>query len=516
MAAVDLDALRGRATRALSGFSPSQLVIIGLLTVVAVVGGMSFLRWVSAPSYAVLMAGLEPEDAAAVTAALDESGVPYQLEGGGSTVLVPQDVVQAQRLAVAAKGLPAGSTKNGWAAFDQQGLTSSSFQQQVAYQRALEATLAGSVGEIDGIRSAQVHLALPEKRLFTDDAEAARASVLVDTGGTLPTDTVDAITHLVASSVPGLAPRDVSVTDSTGRLLTGDGASSGDRALKERQVFEDSLSARVDTMLATLLGPGQAVVRISAEVDRSDRTIDSETYDPTKSAVLSSSESTETYGEDPDPTAGGTVAQPTTAPAASASPSAGTGYSKKQTSVVNGVTRTVEREIVAPGGVKRLTVAVAVNRNAKNAPSNEEITSLVSAAVGLDTARGDSIAVTAASFPVADETATEAAAAGTGGGVVSTAKDAAPPVLAGLLLLLVAVGLLRAARGGTTEVSGDQLTAALAGARGQALAGPGHALPAGAVPAPRAEPDLLTTIDESTDEVAGLLRGWLAIPGGDR
>src|SRR3712207_5015128 len=106
MAALDLDGLKAKASKALAGFSASQRVIIGLLAVVAVVGGMTFLKWVTAPTYGVLLAGMDATDAAAVTAKLDADGVAYKLEGGGSAVLVPKEVLDTQRIAVAAAGLP--------------------------------------------------------------------------------------------------------------------------------------------------------------------------------------------------------------------------------------------------------------------------------------------------------------------------------------------------------------------------------------------------------------------------
>ncbi|MCW2666005.1 MAG: flagellar M-ring protein FliF, partial [Frankiales bacterium] len=183
MAALDLDGLKAKAAKALAGFSTSQRVIIGLLAVVAVVGGMTFMKWVTAPTYGVLLAGMDPQDASAVVAKLDADGIAYKLASGGATVMVPTSSLDAERLAVASAGLPAGKTDSGWAAFDKAGLTSSSFQQQVAYQRARESTRSGAVGAIDGVRSAEVHLALPEKRLFTDDKKPARASVLVTTDG---------------------------------------------------------------------------------------------------------------------------------------------------------------------------------------------------------------------------------------------------------------------------------------------------------------------------------------------
>src|SRR5690242_10335148 len=241
---MNADVLKARALGAARAFSPSQMVIAGLLAVVGLTGAVFFLRWVSAPTYGVLLAGLDAKDASAVTAKLSSDGVSYKLEAGGTTVLVPQSVLDKERIAVAAAGLPAGSTQDGWAAFDKQGLTSSSFQQQVAYQRAMESTLAGSLQGIDGVRSAQVHLALPQRRLFSTTQDPARASVLVQTTGTLSDATVDAMTHLVASAVPDLAPKDVSITDGSGTLLTG-GSSSSAKSDSARHSYEDALTAQV-------------------------------------------------------------------------------------------------------------------------------------------------------------------------------------------------------------------------------------------------------------------------------
>jgi flagellar M-ring protein FliF len=514
---VNADALKARALGAARAFSPSQLVIAGLLTVVGITGAVFFLRWVSAPTYGVLLAGLDAKDASAVTAKLSADGVAYKLDGGGTTVLVPQSVLDKERIAVAAAGLPAGTTQDGWAAFDKQGLTSSSFQQQVAYQRALEATLASSLQGIDGVRSAQVHLALPERRLFSTQQDPARASVLVQSSGTLSDETVDAMTHLVASAVPDLAPKDVSITDGSGTLLTG-GTSTGAKSEGARRSYEDALTAQVTSMFDTLLGPGHAVVRVSAEMDTASTTVDSTTYDPKSSVVLNQTSSTETYA----PTAGTTgPSGPLTSTNATGQSATTTGttttktngYNKTDSSTTNGVSVTTAHKELAPGGVKRLTVAVAVDSNAKNAPPAADIQSMVANAVGLDPARGDTIAVTTPAFLMS--TTKAAKAAGTpGGGPVDMLASYGPKALGALLLLLVGVGVLRTVKNGTsTEVPEAQLTAAVE-------AGRRTALPSGsqvAIPVQRtSSEDLLGVIDDRPDEVTGLLRGWLENTGAGR
>jgi flagellar M-ring protein FliF len=525
MAALDMDALKGRAVNALKGFSASQLVIIGLLSVLGLTGAVFFMKWVSAPSYAVLLSGLDAKDASAVTAKLASDGVAYQLAAGGTTVMVPQSSVDKERISVAAAGLPAGTTQDGWTAFDKQGLTSSSFQQQVAYQRALEATLAGSLQEITGVKSASVHLALPEKRLFSDQQDPARASVLVQTAGTLPDATVEAMTHLVSSAVPDLAAKDVSITDGSGTLLTGEGTSTG-KTDAARRSYEDALTAQVTSMFDTLLGPGHAVVRVNAQMDTSNKTIDTQVYDPKKSAVLSENRSSEIYAPTTagGATTGGAVTSPTATgqiAGSTTTSSKGNGYSKTDSSTTNGVSVTTSHEVVAPGGVKRLTVSVAVDSNAKNAPTKADIQAMVSGAVGLNTTRGDTLSVTTPAFLISTtKTATAAAAAKSD--PLEMAKAYGPKALGGLLLLFVGLGFLRTLKRGTsTEIPVEEVTAAVeAGKRGAisvTRGRPAAALPAGSIPSPRSSEDLLGVLDDSPDEVAGMLRGWLANVGpGDR
>ena len=515
MAALDAAALKDRALGAWRSFSPSQLVIIAMLGIVSVVAAVAFLRWAGAPTYTVLLAGMEAEDAAAVTAQLDTDGVPYQLEAGGATVLVPSDLVDAERLRIAAAGLPAGKTDGGWAVFDAQGMTSSSFQQQVAYQRAMEGTLGSTLTGIEGVRAATVHLAMPEKKVFTDEQQPVRASVLLDTSRTLDSGAVDAVTRLVSSSVPGLLPEDVSVSDSSGRLLSADGA-GGLQDLEAQNALEDGLAGRATSMLDTLLGPGHAVVRVSAEIDTSEKTVDSEVYDPKKSVVLSEDSSLETYTTpNGGTTTSGVIAEEQDQAAAAGGDA--NDYRKEQASKDLGVSRVVTSEKAGAGGIKRLTVAVVVDRDAPNAPATVDVQNLVANAVGLDPARGDTIAVSTPSFLKVDEAPVEAAPAGGAG----SAKALAPTVLGGVLLLLVALGLLRTLkRGSSSEVPADEVTAALASAGGQGALPAGAAavreLPAAPAQRSSSEPDLLNLVDENPDEVTALLRGWLANSGSDK
>jgi len=483
----------------LAQFSGPQKVIVGLLAVVGLVAVVTFGRWVSAPSYGVLMAGLEPTDAAAITAQLDAGGVPYKLEANGGTVLVPEGDLQAQRLAVAAAGLPEGTTQ-GYELLDAQGMTSSSFQQKIAYQRAVEGELSKTLEQMSDVRTATVHLSLPDDQLYTDKATPARASVLLDTQGTLPRESVESVQRLVAAAVPDLEPDGVTVSDTRGTLLSGDGATAG---TDEEQTVEDAAAARADSMLASVLGAGHAVVRVNAEMDPTTRSSESETYDPKKTVTLRRDDSKETY-DTTGTTNGGVVSVPD--PVASASTN-GTGtYAKDENNEEYGVTRKLDKSSVLPGALKRLTVAVVLDTRSPG-PSKQVVQDLVSNAVGLDPARGDTISVALAAF--SGDTA-PAPAPTTSRDWVRTGTTA----FAVLLLLIVALAFLKAARRGTiAEIPLETLAlpsadepAALE--RAQVLA-----LDTSARDAAEQDARILELVDSRPDEVGVLIRNWLSEPG---
>ena len=492
-------ALRGR----LALFTTAQKTIVALLTVVGLVSAGAFVKWVTAPSYEVLMAGLAPGDAAAVTAELNTAGVPYQLASGGTTVLVPSDSVQAQRLAVAAAGLPEGTTK-GYELLDAQGMTSSSFQQKVAYQRAVEGELSKTLEQMKEVRTATVHLSVPEKELYTDKAAPTRASVLLDTSGSLPRASVDSVQRLVAAAVPDLDPAGVTVSDTKGTLLSSDGGSTS--TAEARQAVEDAAVARADSMLTSVIGAGKAVVRVNAELDTTTRSTESETYDPTKTVTLRKDTAKETYTGNGAPAEAGTVSVPDPVAANGGTCTGGNAYGKDDVKEEYGVTRSVDKTTSAPGALKRLTVAVVVDSKAGGL-TKQAVTDLVSNAVGVDPKRGDTITVATAAFPA------DAAAAGAAGTAAGTTDylHLATIAIAGLVLLLIALTLLRAARrGSVAEIPLSDLP--LVAADEQAVI---EAASSRALEAPReAEHDMkvLELVDSRPDEVSNLIRSWLAEP----
>ena len=525
---MDVSTPRERLLGAVRQFTPAQAVVAGLLVVLVLGAGVAFVRWVTAPTMSVLVTGLDPSDTSAVTAQLTTDGVPYTLGAGGTSVLVPAEQVDASRVALAGAGLPKGASA-GWELLDEQGLTSSSFQQEVAYQRALEGELARSLTAFEGVTKATVHLALPEETLYSDEEQPRRASVLLDTERPVDSDTVDAVVHLVAAGVPELDPSDVSVSDTDGRLLTsGDGGAAGTGG-GDRAAMEDLLAARATSMLDQVVGPGRAVVRVAAELDTATTETEAETYRPDQQVPLRSETSRETY-EGADPATQGVVAGET--PPIDPAQGAGGSYEKADEATEFGVGRNVERTNRGPGGVRRLTVAVAVDSGVPTAPQQAQLTELVGNAVGLDPARGDTITVTSSAFPVADEPAEKEG----GGGIAAVLGSSASTVAGVLVLLAVGAALLRASRGprfAEAEVV-DLDAAAPAGelGRGTAALEPGEgagddasaderrqqeAAQTTAVPEQRPGTDgLLAAVDGRPDAVGALLAQWLAEDGDRR
>ena len=241
-------------------FTPGQKAVTIVAVVALAIGGYFFATWAGQPTYAPLFSGLAPADASAIVDRLTADGTPYKLSDGGGTILVPRDQVYDVRIKMSGAGLPAQG-EAGYSLLDKQGVMTSEFMQQVSYRRALEGELAKTINSIDGVNTATVHLAIPQKDVFTDDQRKPTASVLVNTGTkALSGDKVESIVHLVASSVEGLDPADVTVVGANGRVLsTTDSAQagSGDRAAQTAS-YEQRLNASLTQLLETVLGPGHA------------------------------------------------------------------------------------------------------------------------------------------------------------------------------------------------------------------------------------------------------------------
>jgi flagellar M-ring protein FliF len=402
-----------RAKELLQGFTPGQRGIIVIASIALVFGAVALTRWAAQPTWAPLYTNLSGADASAVVEQLGADNVQYKLADGGNTVLVPQTQVYDLRVQLAGKGLPTADD-NSYSVLDDQGLTATDFQQNIAYRRALEAELDQTLQSIDGVKTAVVHLAIPQKDVFSTEEDKPTASVLLslNPGFTPASDQVRAVTNLVAGSVEGLDPDDVTVSDASGTLLsTQSGGAAGAAAAAseadaQTAAYETRLGESVQTMLNTVLGPGKAVVRVNAQLNYDTRATTSERY-VSEEGVDPLAESTvhETYagsGED----SSGALGQ--VWPTLTGGEGAGGTYERIEETRDNAVGTVVENAQAAPGSVERLTVAVVLDSAAAGSVDTTQISSMVSNAVGIDNARGDSVDVATMAF---DTTATEAAQA---------------------------------------------------------------------------------------------------------
>src|SRR6478735_7574773 len=286
----------------------NQRVSLGVAALAVAGGLIAVVMWSRRPDFQLLYARMGDKDSAAVISYLQSQNIPHQISSGGTAVSVPADRVYKLRMDLAGKGIPSGEGV-GFEIFDKGQFGLSDFVQRTNYLRALQGELARTISQLSGVRTARVMIVQPENRLLlTDQGVKPTASVFVDMGGSrLETDQVNAIRHLVANAVQGLNPDQVAVVDNRGHVLSEElkqdptlGTASSQ--MRYKQQVEDYLGKKVETMLGLVIGPGQAVVRVSAEIDTEATTITAEKYDPDGQVVRSqtstedNNNSTETRG----------------------------------------------------------------------------------------------------------------------------------------------------------------------------------------------------------------------------
>jgi flagellar M-ring protein FliF len=524
-------ALAGTLERARSTFatiSLGQKVVIGLLLVGLLLGGFFFFRWITAPTQAPLFSNLASTDASAIVDELNAQGVPYSLTDGGQTIMVAKDQVYDLRLSMSGKGLPAGQD-TGYALLDKTGITTSEFQQQVTYQRALEGELSKTLEALAGVRSAVVHVALPKDEVFVTEQAKPTASVLLDLapGTNLSGEQIQAVTNLVSSSIQGMDPTQVTVADSSGQVLSAQGtgvtAAAGDARSQVELQTEARLKENAQAILDRVVGPGHAVVSVRADVDLDKRAATSETYTYNNGTPpLSSSSTTEKYTGNGVPVGG--VLGPENMPDAAANAGGGaSAYNKDSTVENNAVDKTTTTTEAAPGTLKRLTVSVVMDDAVAGQLNQQQIRDLVGNSVGFDQARGD--AITVASMPF-DTTAADKAAA-----EMTAARDAEASaamwsmirtggIAAGIALVVLIVWLRSRRRGDVEEEYeplelSDDMLAELDRLRIQSTREASapqidtRAMELEAAERQKVRGEISTMVSERPDEVAAMLRGWL-------
>jgi flagellar M-ring protein FliF len=425
--------------------NPATRQLLLLVAVAAAVAlGVAVVLWSRGPNYGLLYAGLEQKDAAAITQELQATNTPYKLGSDGSSIMAPAADLSALRLKLAARGLPQGSAASSAPPGGDSPFGMSDLAERTRYQQLLETDLGSTIGGLQSVRAARVHLALPKPSAFIRDNRPASASVLITLypGRQLDAGQVAAIVHLVAASVPDLDARQVSVIDQQGRLLTTDPDSPGavgDNRLRLSTRIENTYAQRIEELLTPLVGPGRVRAQVYADLDFSQTEKATETFDHDHPALRSEQPSSERSSADAGP--GGVpgalsnqppnniVAQPTaakpvpgkaaatatttTTTAAAAAPGASSSSATRNYEL----DRTISHVSDPAGRLARLTVAVVLDNKvaagtvdgkdsdgnpAKTVPFTaqelQHLTELTKNAVGFDAARGDSVSVINQSF----------------------------------------------------------------------------------------------------------------------
>jgi flagellar M-ring protein FliF len=433
-----ITALLTRLKTYAGGFSTAQKTIALLGVAGLVLGTVALSTWLGKPTMSPLFSGLQAADASKVTDQLKADGVTYEITDGGGTIMVPQDKVYAERIKAAAAGLPSDKTSTGYSLLDNMGVTSSEFQQNITYQRAMEGELANTVSAMNGVKLATVKLAIPKDSVFTATKADPTASVFIETkpGTTLSTDQVQAIVHLTSASVDGLKPANVAVIDSAGNTLSAVGTGLAGSSVKQANDYEKSLTGNVQAMLDRVLGPGNATVAVAADMDAQSGTkVDESFTAPDKAPALSESSDKQSYTGTGGGAAG--VLGPDNISVPGAASGSGT-FSQDKATKNNAVNKTTQTTTIPAGLLKRQTVSVAVN--SASGANMAQIKNLVAAAAGVDATRGDVVTVENVAFNQAGaQAAQDALAAAKAGEDAKAAAELWTTILIAAVVLLAAV-----------------------------------------------------------------------------
>lgn len=263
-----------------------QRVLLLTIAITFVLVSVVLTHWARRPDMIVLYSGLDAEEASKIVEKIGEKGVKYKLDNGGTTIYAPRESISELRLLMAKEGLPEGGQK-GYGIFDNEKIGISPFVQNVNLNRALQEELAKSIQMIEGVVHARVHIVTPERNVFNSTAMAPSGSVVLrlKAGYKLSPVNIAAITHLVAGSVEGLKSENITIVDSQGRLLSTEsnsalGAGVG-TVVDYRERVEQSLSGKVEEMLAMVLGHGRASVKVSVDLDMNSTSLVTKSYDST-------------------------------------------------------------------------------------------------------------------------------------------------------------------------------------------------------------------------------------------
>lgn len=483
----------------LSALDRSQRMRLGAGIALLVVAAVAAMVMGRQPDYKVLFSNLSDKDGGAIVAQLSQMNVPYKHADGGGAILIPAERVHDVRLRLATQGLPRGSV-TGFELMETNRFGMTQFQERLNFQRGLEGELTRSIQALSSVQGARVHLALPNQNGFFREQQKPSASVLVSLhpGRILDRAQLAGIVHLVASSVPELAPSAVSVLDDTGKLLSQSPDAAGEEGINAQQLLyvqqiEQQYARRIMEILEPVVGRNNVKAQVSAELDFSRTESTSEQFRPNQtpdSGAIRSQQVLESSGTANKTATGvpGAVANqppaPSAAPVNGANPAPTAGgqqgaeesTSKRESTTNYEVDKTVKVTRGNNWAIKRLSAAVVVNYQAlaeeKGGASPkpltpeqiEQMTGLVRETIGFNKERGDSVKLMNTPF-LTSEIPAAAVPLWKQPETIELAKTFAWPLGAVLFAALVLLGLVRPALKGTAKpaaavpVAGGQLSA---------------------------------------------------------
>lgn len=478
MAEATTHTLAAPASRAWPIIAPQHIgLMLTAATLIALL--VAGYLWSQAPEYRVLYGNLPERDGGAVVTALQQMNVPYKFADGGA-LMVPSGQIHESRLRLAAQGLPKAGPQ-GFELMESQKFGVSQFAEQINYQRALEGELARTIQTLSSVQAARVHLALSKPSAFMREQPKASASVLLNLapGRTLDSTQVSAVIHLVSNSVPELQAKNVSIVDQNGNLLSSETANEGrpsldPNQLKYRQSLEQNYIARIESIVAPLIGAANVRAQVTAELDFTESEHAEEIHKPNQDAAnaairsqqLSESSAARAGGaaggvpgaltNQPPAAATAPITAPATAPSTAATGTAPALADTRKDSTVNyEVDKTIRHTRQELGRVKRLAVAVVVNHKKQVSKAGKvtytplaeaditQITNLVKEVMAFDKERGDTVSVANSAFNIPEKEILPEVPLWKQPDVIETAKMIGKNLLIAAILLFVVLRVLR-------------------------------------------------------------------------
>jgi len=379
-----------------NGLDGAQKLGMLALIVVTIIVATFFLSKAMEPDWVVLYSDLNEVDAISIVESMKKNGYRYKVSEDHKSVLVPSNIRDDMRVFVAENDL-IKNQDSGFELLDNMQLGSTDFKNKLTRLRIFQGELVRSIQKIEGIKYARVQLAEPERSIFEDSDEKPTASVILvlQPGYKLKTEQVKAIKNLVAYSIPRMTPDEVFITDQNGQSLSDETSKSSTDMESFKSNIEKETAKKVSTVIEKIVGKGNVSVQVSADIDFNSAKSTIESYIPLNDekgvGVLTSSQTeTETYENPNNVQNPQNLTPPVTV-------NRNLNYTKQKTAVNYSVSKEVKQIVYAPGTIKRLSIAVAINKVLTDA-EKDEVKSLIQSASGVDYSRGDIISVSGLQF----------------------------------------------------------------------------------------------------------------------